>query len=76
MEDWLFGQSHNYWVRPCPKFTRLRTPPCFFSFTLSEVRPTSDTTMLFKLHFVRSPLNIGHHHAILALLCPKFARLR
>jgi len=43
---------------------------------LSEVRMTSDITLVFWRCLVRSLLIFGHHLGFLVMPCPKFAHLR
>jgi hypothetical protein len=47
--------------------TRLRTQPCFFYSSLSEVSSSSDTILHFTLLLVRSQLGFGHLHNTFAL---------
>jgi hypothetical protein len=70
-----FGHHLAFLAFSCPKFTRLRTSPCFIGFLLSEVYSTSDTILLYWLSLVRSLLSFGHRLAFLAFPCPKFTRL-
>jgi len=73
---YFFGHHRTFLVCPCPMLAQLRTLPCYFGSSLSDVGSTSDTTSLFWLCLVRCWLNFGHYLALLALPCPMLARLQ
>ncbi len=72
----IFGHNLAFSIRPCPKFSQLRTLTRLFDWTLSEVHTSSDTTWLFRLDLVRSSRSFRHNLAFSTRPCLKFTQLR